>query len=200
MSKNQGIDIILDFVEGRVEIAEFEQALYNDPEVEKALSDDPNRPRGGYVGASLYRWLLEQDLRRSGSVLDIHGELRDFLHRQGVPFTPVTDADDTYAAILNALPQWLSMNEFISSELIPRSEGRRKAALTSWIRAEVKQRFRYVSRPPSWVQSPDWPIGPNGPLVFLGQVAVLDYFHDEAAVFVFHDPASGEFQTVVQVS
>ena len=41
--------------------------------------------------------------------------------------------------------------------------------------------------------------GEHGPLVFLGQMAVKGYFHDEATVYVFHDPATGTCQTVLQV-
>lgn len=37
-------------------------------------------------------------------------------------------------------------------------------------------------------------------MVFLGQLAIRDYFHDEAAVYVFHDPATGLRETVLQLA
>ena len=55
-----------------------------------------------------------------------------------------------------------------------------------------------VSDPPEWIQSPCWPHSAAGPLVFLGQLKVDQYFHDLATVYVFHDPANGECQTIVQ--
>jgi hypothetical protein len=201
MHIESGIRVILDFVEGRMETAAFEQALYHDPEVEKSLEDDPDRPSGSYVGRSLYQYLLQLDFRPPGDLLDIHGALRDFLERKKIPFKPATTVDETFEAILRALPPWLGMcEEFAYRELLPRAGGRTGSALTRWLRTEFKARFRYVSSPPKWVQSPEWPIGTNGPLVFLGQVVVKEYFHDEGAVFVFHDQTSGEIQTVIQVS
>lgn len=34
---------------------------------------------------------------------------------------------------------------------------------------------------------------------FLGQVEINNYFHDEAAAYVFHDPKSDGCETVIQV-
>ena len=71
--------------------------------------------------------------------------------------------------------------------------------LKEWLHAELLKRFKYVSNPPEWIQNPHWPIHENGPMVFLGQVEVKGYFHDEAAVYVFHDPKSGACETIIQV-
>ncbi|WP_395321849.1 hypothetical protein [Variovorax sp. UC74_104] len=68
----------------------------------------------------------------------------------------------------------------------------------AWLRQRILELFKYVNQPPRWLQSPAWPIGDAGPLVFLGQFPVADYFHDEAAVYVFHDPAKDAFTTFVQ--
>jgi len=59
--------------------------------------------------------------------------------------------------------------------------------------------FRCLGEPPEWIQEPDWPINENGPLVFLGQLSVLNYFHDESAAYVFHDPTTGGCETIIQV-
>jgi hypothetical protein len=40
----------------------------------------------------------------------------------------------------------------------------------------------------------------HGPLVFLGQIDIRNYFHDEAAAYVFHDPVTGVTETVIQVA
>ncbi len=40
---------IVAFVEGRVEAAEFEQRLYNDPAIEIALNDDPTLRLTSYI-------------------------------------------------------------------------------------------------------------------------------------------------------
>lgn len=75
--------------------------------------------------------------------------------------------------------------------------------LREWLQPIVKRSFRYASRPPRWIQNPQWAIGKNGPLLFLGQVdcdPIDGVFHDEASFYVFFDPASGEKKTVMQIA
>ena len=76
---------------------------------------------------------------------------------------------------------------------------RQGAELKKWLSSELLRCFRYSDKPPRWIQNPNWPIGKNGPFVFLGQIKVVNYFHDEAAIYVFHDPTTGEFYNVSQV-
>jgi hypothetical protein len=41
----------------------------------------------------------------------------------------------------------------------------------------------------------------NGPMYFFGQIRLerCEHFHDEAALYVFFDPKTGETKTVIQV-
>ena len=40
-----GVKILLDFVEGRLSAAAFEKEVYENPDVERVLSNDPTYPR-----------------------------------------------------------------------------------------------------------------------------------------------------------
>jgi hypothetical protein len=102
--------------------------------------------------------------------------------------------------ILKAQPRRLDVDpSYVQNHILPAGEGKAGKALTEWLKGEFRKRFRFVKRPPKWIQSPDWPINDNGPLVFLGQLNVENYFHDAATVYVFHDPVTGACSTVIQV-
>jgi hypothetical protein len=81
---------------------------------------------------------------------------------------------------------------------MPEAAGRTGLELRMWLTEQLLEKYRYVSKPPEWVQDPCWPHGATGPLVFLGQLEVAGYFHDFGTVYVFHDPATGECQTIIQ--
>ncbi len=112
-----------------------------------------------------------------------------------------TDAENLYGIILAAQPAWLDANpKWVKEELIAKSGGQTGNQLKKWLRERLLERFRYVAKPPRWLQSPSWPMGDKGPLVFLGQFDVRGYFHDDAVVYVFQDPDSGECKSIVQVA
>jgi hypothetical protein len=193
------LDTLLAFVEGRLGPTDFERALQTDPSIEATLKDDPDLPGNSYVGISVFHFLLELDLSNPGGVLDAQGAVSQWLTRHSIAHSKANDAEKLYGLILAAQPAWLDVDpKWMKDELIAKSGGLTGNRLKKWLRERLLERFRYVSRPPRWLQKPSWPIGAQGPLVFLGQFAVKGYFHDDAVVYVFHDPASGECKSIVQ--
>jgi hypothetical protein len=194
------IATIVDFVEGRISPAEFEQPLYHDPAIENALNDDPALKPGTYVGSSTYLFVIEQDFKCPGGVLSVHGALSEFLDRKGVPYRATKAYAEFFDIILKAQPRWLNVRaDWLQRNVLDGADGRTGRELQDWLRVRLLELFRYRDKPPKWIQSPNWPIAESGPLVFLGQMKITDYFHDEAAVYVFHDPATGRCETVIQV-
>jgi hypothetical protein len=192
---------VLAFVEGRLDPTDFQRALQTDPSIEGLLKDDPDLPGRSYVGISVFHFLLELDLASPGDVLNAQGALSQWLTRHSVAHSRSSDAENLHGTILGAQPAWLDVDpKWIQEELIAKSGGLTGNRLKKWLRERLLERFRYVGKPPRWLQSPSWPIGPEGPFVFLGQLEVRGYFHDHAVVYVFHDPASGEYKSIVQIA
>ena len=140
------------------------------------------------------------DFRHPGEVLSAQDALARFLAGQNVPVQPSPQPADDYRLLLSAQPEWLDVDAaFLQKLLAEAPPDATPKERQKWLRQRLQEKFRCAHRPPRWLQSPQWPIGEHGPLVFLGQLAVKD-FHDEAAVYVFHDPATGECRSVLQVA
>ena len=188
------------FVAGEISPGEFRDRLYTDGQFETFLGNDPHLRASNYVGGSAYHFLLEQDLDDPAGVLNAQGALADFMDRNGITYTRTAEYHDLHLLLLETQPDWLDVDaKYVHDHILPAADERTGKELRRWLRAEFESRFRYVAAPPEWLQSTRWPIGESGPLVFLGQLPVRDYFHDTAAVYVFHDPHTGQCQTILQV-
>lgn len=197
---DESLASIVAFVEGHIEPADFEKRLYNDPTIEAVLNDDPTLKPGTYIGTSTFHFVIQQDFESPGGVLNVHGALSQFLERKQIPFLPTKSYAKLHEIILQAQPRWLDVPaDWLKKNVLSAAEGRNGKELRDWLRARLLELFKYREKPPKWIQSPNWPIAENGPLVFLGQLKIPNYFHDEAAAYVFHDPKTGRCETVIQV-
>jgi len=198
---NDTLSVMVGFAEGSVAPSEFARVLMELPECETVLEDDPDLPTSTYVGHSVYLYLLGLDFSDAGAVASAQDALSNWLERHSIPHSRSSQAADLFRLLLDAQPRWLDVDAaWLQESVVPASGGLTGAKLKKWLREELLKRFRYATKPPKWIQSPSWPIGPNGPLVFLGQVDVAEYFHDAAAAYVFHDPVGNEFKSIVQVA
>jgi hypothetical protein len=187
------------FVAGKISPAEFRDRLYADGEFESFLENDPHLERSNYVNGSAYQFLLGCDFDDPGGVLAAQGAICDFLTRSNFEFDRSSEYEDFYDLVLEASPGWVCPNhKFVMETIMPDARGRKGNELRNWLTEQIEQKYRFVSEPPQWIQSPSWPHGEQGPLVFLGQVDVNNYFHDAASVYVFHDPATGACTSLVQ--
>lgn len=193
------LNTVLAFVEGRITPADFYGRLCCDSALE-ALLIAPGTPPPAYVGAgTFFHYLLELDFDDPGDVLNGVGICAFLLDARGISYVASLAASSLVDALARAQPKWLDVDSgYLATQLLPHADGRTGRVLVEWLREQLLQRFRFVSKPPKWIQSPAWPIVAGVPLVFLGQLSVRDYFHDQGAVFVFHDPATGTCVTVVQ--
>jgi hypothetical protein len=189
------------FVAGHITPAEFRAHMESDPQAFEAfLSDDPHLDPANYVGGNVYRFLVQEDLDSLGGALNAQGALADFLERSGRNCARTSRYSDLYDLILSAQPEWLGVDpDYIHARILPEAEGRSGGELREWLRSELTARFKYESeKPPDWIREPCWPIGENGPLVFLGQIDVSQRFHDYGTVYVFYDFEAGTFENVLQ--
>lgn len=117
--------------------------------------------------------------------------------------------DDVYQELLTivsergARPDVPIESERFFTQVVESFQGTREELLEH-VRAKAPLWFRWIGEPPDWLQDSEWQFADDGqPMVFVGQLVIpagAGVFHDEAQVFVFIDPSSGEMKTVTQVS
>lgn len=197
--RSETIETISAFVSGDLSTPEFEQHLYRDPDIESLLSEE-SAPAYCHTRTTLFHYPIGLDYSHPGNVLDAHSVLANFLTHRGVAVTPSSVPAAEHRLILSAQPRWLDADMNYLSTMLASAPCQSPKERKEWLRQRILELFRYRSKPPRWLQAPSWPIGPSGPMVFLGQLAVDDYFHDNATVYVFHDPATGKCKSIVQVA
>jgi hypothetical protein len=187
------------FASGEMQPAEFRDRFFADDGFEPFLANDPNLDPANYVNGSVYHFLLDCDFDDPGGILNAHGAVCDYLDRNGYQYTKTGEYADFYDLVLKASPDWLDPDhKYVMDHIMPEADGRKGHELREWLHEQLLERYRYVSAPPDWIQSPCWPHGKAGPFVFLGQLDVNGYFHDAATVYVFHDPDTGKCESIVQ--
>lgn len=194
------ITTIIDFVEGRLSAKDFELLFHNNPKFKAVFDNDPHLPSTSYVGQSVYLYVLQENFNDPAEVLNVHGALIEFLTRNGIAHEPTNQYEEFHQILLSAQPKWLDVDTaYMQSKILPAAGDRTGDDLKQWLQTRLLELFRYIEQPPDWIQDPTWPIGEHGPLVFLGQLSINHYFHDEAAVYIFHDPNTGGCVTMIQV-
>ncbi|MDO3663121.1 hypothetical protein [Acinetobacter higginsii] len=194
------VNILVQFVEGHMETRLFEDALYNDPDIKKLLSAEL-APQYASSAHTLYHYLITLNYRNPIDVLNAESVIVKYLKKQqGINVQVSSDRADMVKLIAVVQPKWLELDPSYVQQLMQEApEKLSKDELKKWLQCRILELFRYAKKPPKWLQAPAWPMGEKKPLVFLGQITIPDYFHDEAAAYVFHDPVTQQCQTIVQV-
>jgi hypothetical protein len=196
------LNIILDFVEGRLEVEEFDRALRKDTKLKTFLTDTHLDWSNTYIKTTPYEYLCTLNLKSPVGALNAHGVVSLLLDHLGERYTPTLVYQDFFDLILAAQPKWLDVDPlFIKKHVLPEAGDLKGTALKKWLREKLKALFRYASKPPKWIQNPAWPLRENTPMVFLGEVKLRasEFFHDDGAAYVFYDPVSGKTETVIQL-
>jgi hypothetical protein len=191
---------IVAFVEGRLAPRELEQVLYHDAALQQQLQAECVPAELSDLGEDVYAFLIQRDFADPGDLLDMHEMLARWLELRGAACKPTEVFHERYGLLLRVQPDWLDVDlNWLEQYVVPQAGGLAGAELEAWLRNRLLELFRCIGEPPEWIQDADWPINENGPLVFLGQLSVLNYFQDEAAAYVFHDPTTGACETIIQV-
>jgi hypothetical protein len=202
LTMEPALQILLDFVEGRMTAKEFEQQVYHNPDVERLLSDETLMWGHTYIKTNPYYYLIELNYDDPGDLSNAQGAVELFLQRKGIPFRHDTSYSEQFNLLLDAQPKWLDVDtRYLTQNVLPEAGERTGDELKQWLKARLKELFRYRKKPPTWIQGPAWPIGENGPFYFLGQIKLDDcpLFHDDGAAYLFVDPTSGETKTIIQL-
>ena len=189
--------LLIDFIEDRITPGNFLDMFYEDEELQSVLEKEKNIPPYTDCG-NLCLYIFEVNASKLGSVLNLKDAIKKYLSKKEIEFTYSDKTDKNFNIFLAALPQWLDPPAELFSSILD-NETLSNAEKKEQIKLQIKRDFRYLKKPPSWIQSPAWIIKDGKPLVFIGQLELdIEVFHDQGAVYVFLDTASGEIETIKQ--
>lgn len=191
------LDIIIQFVERKMSVKDFQDYLYNNEELQKILSE--NITLSPYIGDNLYYYLISQDLDTPGGLLDSLSALEEFLEKKNIEFKKNTDALKLYSLILKIQPKWIDLPNWYMSKILKISGGKKGRELEVFLREKIKQDFKYIDRPPKWLQSPQWLYEKEVPLLFVSQTDITKIRHDTAQLYIFLDEINNKFCLIEQM-
>lgn len=196
------LDLIVGYLDGAVSKDEFTRALYTNGDLERLLTEWDSPPAWVNPLTAFHR-LLEVDFDSASDELNARDLLAAFIATRGIAADDKTSQvlRQRYDLLLRAQPRWLDAPErYLDSLLRELPEALDERTTLQQLKAIINERFRFIDRPPRWLQSPEWLFTANGhPALFIGQLKTLGR-HDDAEVYVFLDEETGTHLTVVQVA
>ena len=200
---NKAIQVMRDFVEGKIDIQAFKYEFEHNGILKETLKNDPLCPQStDYLppdSKNIIQFLEKNNWAKIGGQLCVWGEIERFLVRYNYPHKPTRGYSDRYGFLLDIQPRWLDISDesFLSDKIISKApEGLTRPKRIAWCKAKIKQLFKYEKSWPRWIQSPEWPIINGMPLIFKKQIN--DKRDSEKVDFIFYDPDTGEEHIITQ--
>lgn len=191
-------NIILSCVEGKLSSERFKNELYSNKELEHVLSENVRIARYIDNAGGLFLYLLSLDLDSPAGKLNLISSLSLFLEAKGITFVACKEAEKNFDLLLKIQPKWLNIPDDYLKKLVSCNKNVSGKELEKTLKLTIKEKFRYLKKPPKWLQSAHWPIEENEPLIFVDQVDVSKLSHDEAQLYIFYNEKTGAFITIKQ--
>lgn len=197
------IEIILQFIAGKISTTTFADTLYTDAKLETLLRDPSVSWHGTYItvhAIDLYDYLIMLDYSRLEDKVNAIGALELFLQKKGISYTKKDEHSELLQLILETQPKYLDLDSrFFEKYILPADSNLSKSERKRHIQENCRHHFRYQTKPPKWLQNPAWIVKNDKPLLFLGQLELSsEFFHDQGVLYIFLDTESGKIETVKQ--
>ena len=201
------IDIIVQFVEGKMGVEELQNELKSNVELIELLLNNTARSTVDFSGGQSLLFAITQKENINSVVghANILSDLEYFLKTEQVTFNLDEKPYELLDLVLNSMPGYVYMDvdmisEFFCDNISPIINAEiTTIAKKIQIREKFKSHFQYQSKPPRWIQGSDWLMNGDVPLFFVGQVSLKhDSFQDDSVIYIFLDTESGKIETVQQ--
>lgn len=188
------INIIKDFVEGKLDAPSFFNTLYTSDEMESAFMAETNMP--SWTNATtLYYYLISGDMSDT-FIRNAKNLLGQYLIKNGVSFFQDKQDEINQDMVLKALPDWLDLETEYFEEIL-KNHDLTKSEKMDAIKRKITSEFKYLFYPPRWLQAPEWPFYNNTPLIFVGELEESEE-PGRARVYVFFCKDSGTYTCINQ--
>lgn len=186
------------FVEGEVELQEVLDSLYKSKEAEDFLKSlDPVSPYSDLYFNN-YDYLISLSSSNNNDCIDAQDFLFKLLSSQGV----LAEKSDMYIKLgrllATAIPKQVNPSVHWIKERLGECGERSNSEIKDYIKKSIANDFKYIDKPPKWLQEPNWPIIDGRPGVFMGQKKNSSK-HDVAFDYFFKSQLSLSEVVIVQI-
>lgn len=192
------IEVIVDYVEGKLNISDFREEFLNNHKLKKLLANKVVIAHYKNYNYNIYDYLCRQLNPKTNRWNNIYARyvvwfnLKTFLSYNNIPFQDYTKYDEDYDFLLEIQPSWLDICEdqgIFDKIIAEMPNGLSKTKRIQWGKNKLKELFKYDKTYPRWIQDPEWPIVDGKPLVFARQERAGK--NDERTYYYFYDPETG---------
>ena len=188
MLKSEALELIKNFVEGKLDINKFKDICLYNQEFRQQIKDCQNMNIGKQYNYEILKMLDSANWRNFSQQNKIHLIFLFYLVDNNI-----RDFNETETYLQKArfysdlIPDWLSDDAmtYVDEEIIEKvPENFSEKDKKKWIKQQIKETFKYEKRPPEFAQSGIWPKDKNGNfLVFRKQIE-----DGEKVTYIFVDP------------
>ncbi len=173
---NKEKQILKDYAEGEITTAEFWEFYKTSPKLQKILLKDK------YIGKN--SWFTPGFIEKHFNIDDaferfgLYELIRAGFLRQKKKYNFYNE-DEEYVSLINKIqPKYVDIRNqsFWDKVLSSVWADIKKTERIKLLKEETKKLFPYETKPPRWIQSPEWPIEENKPLKFIKQAKIDDGF------------------------
>ena len=191
------LNIIVKFVEGKMNVKEFQEELRTNNELVKILSENIAKSSAHLTGESLYEYIKRTDINTLRGLVNSLGNLREYLKEQEIIFKFNEEPLNMLMLIRDVQPNWLDLPGWYMDNLLAKFKGQSGKVLKDSMKAQIIEDFKYLKKP-RWLQSPDWLFVDERPLLFIGQLDIKELRCDTAQVYVFLDEETDTYHFTEQ--
>lgn len=185
------IQVMKDFVEGKMSMESFWNAFNESDEILKVLLNDPNRKDlNSYFRADLLREHV--DIHTAKGASGFYHRVYMYFFRNHIEVKATDQYQKAYRELLEIQPDWLELDEEYLRQLLSEAPTEfTKTKKKSWCKKEILRRFRYLKKPPQWIQFPQWMMTEDHqPMIFSHQSKPIP--NSDCVTFYFIHPTTNE--------
>ncbi len=198
MKQEDFIEQLIKFAEGEIDFNIFWNEYQNNVEYKKSFEvklGDKFRCFGkGTVNEHLM--IYSPDTSMGKAV--IHSDICRYLEYNGYVFNKSTKYHDELQFRRDIQPSYINIEDekFLNQIISELPNDLSKTNQKKWLKDKIKNIFKYDSKPPKWIQNPEWPIIDGKVLVFKSQTK--EQKNDERIFYTFYNPETKEEKVVIQ--
>ena len=188
MKKSEALELIKNFVEGKLDINKFKDICLYNQEFRQQIKDCQNMNIGKQHNYEILKMLDSANWQNFSQQNKIHLIFLFYLVDNNI-----RDFNETETYLQKArfysdiIPDWLSDDAmtYVDQEIIEKTpENLSDKDKKKWIKQRIKETFRYEKKPPEFAQEGVWPQDEEGNfLVFRKQIE-----DGEKVIYTFVDP------------